>query len=514
MAKVWKVLALLLVITALVWLTTLWRWQSAHVDPSSTDVVVHLAALPVVLTAALLAMLLGIQHLRRYAASPVAAAPSAAKAAAGSTAADPPQSTRPTRHAGTRVLAAKVELRAGSTWADARAAIADGACKVDLDPNLKDDDGIAVFTAPLAELATDAVSEALDDLAASREQPGAAPTADVLRTLALLESVIGSMHDTVEGQWPALAAPLPSSRNTPTAAPGLAAAPVVSIRVGIPARWPAATQQLASAYIERLFEPHLEAALKAAGQSRAMAQTARPAVQLHIHPTDGAEAFWALMEQQLHQWGMERQPGLLWALAADSLVSEEQVASLASSNDLFSGRNQRGRVPGEAAAALLLASGAWSPAHDAPPAVGTLHRASIARRDKSADASGRVTAQVLMQAVADTLQAAGIEPSQVELLTTDADHRASRTAEVYETAQALLPHLDTGEQALRLGLGCGDVGIARLLACTALTLTQVEATATPALVLGTHSPFDRLAVLVTPVTPAADLAAAAPASAA
>ena len=80
------------------------------------------------------------------------------------------------------------------------------------------------------------------------------------------------------------------------------------------------------------------------------------------------------------------------------------------------------------------------------------------------------------------------EPSPFEC-----DHRASRAGEVYETLQELLPHLDPGEQALRLGVGCGDLGVARLLACVALTAQQVTESQKPALVLGAFPAFERFA---------------------
>lgn len=507
MAKVWKVLALLLVITALVWLTTLWRWQSAHLDPSGTDVVLQLLVLPALLTGSLLALVWGVKHLRRYAASPAPVAPARPAAAATGAAAALPATAEQERAAGARVLATAVQLRAGASWADAQASIAAGDCKVELHPELRDDDGVAVFTAAMADLQVDTVADTLAALVVARsesrpEWAGYTASDDVLRALTLLESCAADIQAQLELQWPALAVPLVATRHASSPATRAPAPPpTVAIRVGIPARWPSVAQQVASAWIEQLFEPIVDAGLQAAGQSRAMANTVRPAVQLHVHPVDSAEALWQLIEQQLTQWQREQQPGLLWVLAADSLVDETHIARLDSKLELFSGRNQRGRVPGEAAASLLIASALWSPPEDTPPPLALLHKASAARRDKSADASGRITGQTLSQALSDTLQGTRIEAAQVQHLTTDADHRASRTAEVYETSQELLPHLDAGEQSLRLGLGCGDTGIARLLACAALSATQVDSSSQAAVILATHSPFDRLAILMAPWQP-------------
>lgn len=513
MAKVWKVLALLLVITALVWLSTLWRWQSANVNPDATQLLLHLVALPLILTSALLAVVWAVKRLRDYAAAPAVAA-SAQAPVTPAAAAAPTADARPAPH---RVLAAAVHVRAGTAWRDAQSSIAEGSCKAELDATMKDDDGIAIFTAPIADISTEGVAAALDDIGSSREGlptdwPGHLPQPEMLRALASLESIVEQMAGQVESQWPALSVPLPSAR-APSNSNAPLLPPVVSVRVGIPARWPIPAQQLASAWLHQVFEPHVEDGLKAAGQSRAMASTARPAVQLHVHPVESAEAHWLLMEQQLQQWQRERQPGLLWALAADSLVGEDTVEQLSRHNELFSGRRQQGRVPGEGGAGVLLASPTWpAPTGTAAP-LALMHKASVIKRDKSADASGRVTSQALVQAVDDMLLGTSQDAKLIQHLTTDADHRVSRTVEVYETLQERLSHLDASEHALRLGVGCGDIGIARLLACAALTATQVKESEAPALVLGAQSSFDRLAVLLAPVTPPAIAPATPPAPA-
>jgi hypothetical protein len=514
MAKVWKVLALLLVITALVWLSTLWRWQSAQVNPDATQLLLHLVLLPVALTAALLAVVWSVKRLRSYATAPTAvAAPQAGATAA--TAPSPAASARPVPH---RVLAAAVQVRAGPVWKDAQSNIAEGSCKAGLDATMKDDDGIAIFTAPMDDISTDEVATSLEEMATARKHelpadwPGHTPEPEMLRALASLDTIVNQMIGKVESQWPALSVPLPTTR--PAAANAAMLPPMVSVRIGIPARWPVPAQQLASAWLQHLFAPHVDAGLKAAGQSRAMASAARPAVQVHVHPVESAEAYWLLMEQQLQQWQRERQPGLLWALVADSLIGEESVEQLTRARELFSGQRQQGRVPGEGGAGVLLASSTWTTPADAAPPLALMHKASLVKRDKSADAGGRITSQALMQALDDTLQGTGLDAKQIQHLTTDADHRASRTAEVYETLQERLSHLDASEHALRLGLGCGDIGIARLLACAALTATQVQESEAPALVLGAHAPFDRLAVLITPATAPATPPAETPEAAA
>lgn len=87
MLKVLKALFLLLLITAMVWLSTLWRWQTTNTDPSAQDVVLHLVLLPLALTGVLLMALWLGKKIRKTLESPVQ--PAAAQAA------QPPLATPP-----------------------------------------------------------------------------------------------------------------------------------------------------------------------------------------------------------------------------------------------------------------------------------------------------------------------------------------------------------------------------------------------------------------------------------
>ncbi len=509
MAKVWKVLALLLVITALVWLTTMWRWQSAQMDPSGADVVLHMIVLPLVLTAALAGAVWGATRMRRYALAPLpAAVPVGTKAAPAATAAAE-------RIAHFAVLGRALQVRAGTEWDSACAALASGECKPELDAALKDEDGMAVFTAPLPELDTAAVDEALQTIIGQRAaaEPelwaGFKCPSDMPRTLTLMGLCLTDLQETLTAQWPGLNPPPLGERNrSASAAPQPLDVPTACLRVAIPARWSAQAQQLASAWLAERLDPIVDAGLQAAGQSRAMAQNTRAAVQVHIHPVASAEAFWQLIDQQLLQWHRGQDAGLLLALAADSGLSEAAVQTLSAARQLFSGENQNGRVPGEGAAGLLLASGTWPQVEDTAPPTAWLYRASMLTRDKPADAPGRINAKTMRQAVEDALRASGAHASHVTHITTDADHRASRSSEVFETLQELLPQIDPLTGTLRLGTGCGDLGIARLLACAALAATKAEADDSGGLVIGSFDPTLRLAVLVTPPRPLTPPAAA------
>ncbi len=504
MAKVWKAFALLLVITALVWLSTLWRWQSAKIDPSGTDVAIQLVALPLALTMALWFTIASFGRLRKYAAAPIA--PTAAPSATSVSAEPAVSSAENERTASFAVLAATALVGAGSDWQAAQASISSGDCKPKLDTELTDDDGLAVFTVRMPDVDASSLEEPLDELTArlASQRPTESSElelgADVKRSLALISQCLASLTESIDAQLPSLAPP-PVQRGTAPSAS--APAPVMTIRIAVPPRWPLPIQQLAREWIDGHFESTLIAGLSAAGQSPAMAKTVHAAVQLHVHAVADAEAFWAVLDQQLLQWQRDRQPGLLLAIAAESGLSESRVMEMSAANALFSGANPNGFVLGEGAGALLLASPTWHPPEIANKPIARIHRPSIRQRDKSADATGRISPVDATQTLTDALTASACEASAIEHLTSDCDHRASRKGEAYGALQELLPHLDPGTQVLLLGVGCGDIGIARLLACIALAATQVELTQTAGLVLGTFASFDRFAVALVPAAAAA-----------
>jgi hypothetical protein len=502
MSNVWKTFALLLAVTALVWLITMWRWQSGRVDPSGAELALGLGVLPLMLTGVLVAGLWSVKRLRQYAGAPVVLPANAGESTAMPAAASADNAER---DASFTVLAASAHLRAGSTWSEALESIATGDCKPELDKHLTDDDGIALFTAPMPELATDNVAESIEKLVArlAAEDPAewrgrtAAP-AELIRTLALLQAAIASTQDAIETQWQHLRAP-PAPRGTTTPA----APPCVSIHAAISSRWPHAWQQAAEAWVSELLAPVVARGLQAAGQSVAMTCTTSAAVQLHVHRVDSAEAFWLLLDQQWLQWQREQRAGVWWAMAADSFIGEHSARAWESAGELFSGRNPLGRVPGEGAAALLLATDSWPTADESNMPLARLHRASVMQREKSADAVGRTSSQTLALAVTDALRASGCEASQIQHLSCDIDHRASRTAELYEVANELLTHVAHDEHLLRLGQGCGELGVARLLAAAALAASQVHESNQPALLVGASPALERLAVVLTPMNASA-----------
>jgi hypothetical protein len=151
----------------------------------------------------------------------------------------------------------------------------------------------------------------------------------------------------------------------------------------------------------------------------------------------------------------------------------------------------------------LLAHPRWPvKAATLPSQPARLWRPARLRRDKSADAAGRVGADALGEAFS---QAMGVSGARAEALhiVADGDHRASRTAELYEALLAVAPTLDPMQSVTRAGEACGEVGFARALLPAVLAraaLREAEREDLVALATNVQSPHERVVVaLATPM---------------
>ncbi|MES2887645.1 MAG: hypothetical protein V4739_06490 [Pseudomonadota bacterium] len=500
MGKVLKAFLLLMVVAAMVWVAMLWRWHVQSVEPNGADLLVYLVVVPMVLTASLLVGLWQVKKLRAFAASPLALPQSgiAHENAAGRLPNKP--SWPPTMS----VLATEVQTRLGTEWDAGQQATLAGQHGPELHPRWVDNEGLPAFVAEVRGLDAADTRDAWDAFATAQTETADAtaveavadrgdPPDDWCRAMALLSGVLLNVQYAVEAQWPVLATDVRQQGAAVTASP------MVCIALAVPGRWSPIWQQAAVDWVRYQLTPTIEAGLRAAGQSGVMASTPQAVVKLDAHVVDEVPAFWEALAQQQQQWLDNGIPALLLALAADSLLSQQAVSALDARQALMTSRRATGRVPGEAAAALLLATPAWmaSPQFPSTPVLAKVHAAPPRRRDKSADAKGTVRGELMQQLVHDALAAQGVVVDQVQHLTADADHRSSRQMELQDVLAGFAALEDT-ENLLCSGVACGDTGIARWLATTALAVNKVSAAQAPGLVLGNFDEWQRLVLLLMP----------------
>lgn len=479
MAKLLKLTALLAAITALVWGVTIWRWQSARHLISTNDIVLYLVALPVLLFAMVLLLGWAIAKRKSAPAAPVSTgAPAAATEA-------------PTQRPGhALVLETGLVLSIGADPATALSALAEGATQPALDDDLRDNEGFPLTTARVKDLDTQQVKEALEALlpVLAAKQPqwqGLDPSDSLVRSLALLARPLGAMVESCSQHWQAQAEAARNPQPSATAASTRKPTAGLALVWGLPQAWQEHEQALARSWLAQWLKN--AAALPHEGW------------QLVVEPMGSAETLLLKVDQQLAAWQQEQRPGLLMALACDSLLDEAHVQRLAQRQVLCTARNPKGLVPGEAAAAALLATADWPGLDASNPALTRMHRIAMTRRDKSADAPGRIDPAMLRRAGHDALEYAGLPAADYAGLVTDADLRATRSTEVTDTVMQLLPDVDAAEQSYRLGLACGDVGLAAGLCCLALASSHAQTEKKPVLMMSAMHPHDRAAVAITPL---------------
>ena len=500
MSSFFKGIALFVAITCAVWIAVLWRWEATSRDMNTPDIVVYLGLLP--LTVFGLALLLRWAW-RGAAARQTAAAAAAAVAASANAGPAVPaamSNDESRRHSTVQLLAAHLLCAAGATPSELLAAAKEGKPRPALDPELRDDDGLPVFTARLPDLDLESVEpllgSRLDAVRAQRAEWSAAELPEHrLRALAALQPVLLEAarsllpwHKRFEVEPPAGLSERPDRTERTERK--------VRVLLGWPADWSEFDQEVGRAF--------------ATGVLATISTDELPAQTFVLTTLAGSgEALILQADRLLQTLARDGRDDPVLVAACHSAIGADAVAALDRQGQLFSSaRSPRGRMPAEAAAALVLAAADWpaAPGGDgAPPS--HLHRPALVVRDKPVDAPGRIdpaTAVLAMeQALATSQQVAG----GIGGLVSDADQHTARSAELHGGALAVLPHLDASEDLRLLGTVTGAVDAVGALLVLACAAAQAQAADAPCLALACGDPLARLSLVALPGPPKA---AAAP----
>lgn len=196
-------------------------------------------------------------------------------------------------------------------------------------------------------------------------------------------------------------------------------------------------------------------------------------------------------------------PSLALLIACESYIGAATVAAWENTGNLLSGHNNNGQTPGEGAAGLLLADTEQAKLFPLENQA-NIHRISSGQRDKSADSNGRISSDFLTQLVQDALTVAHINADKVSLITSDSDHRASRTAELMEMAYTVFPDLDLLKQCLKVATKCGSAGTASSITALSLAHHAAATDLTHTLYVSNQDAFIRTAVIVSPIADATE----------
>lgn len=501
MSTFFRALAFLVAVCCLTWVGVLWWWQRTGHSAEVSDLLLYLGLLPLVVALALLGLRWAWQRGAAGRTAAVAATSGGATAASAGGADVAVGAEAQARHAVVQLVLAQAHSVAGDQAGDVLEAAAAGKPLPRPDADLTNDDGLPVLCARMADqlLDLETVRAELDGLLPAVQQQVAdglvhGPGEQVLRALAALKPPLVAQRDwlldlhlaqrNAREDGGASIDRLPPAQRPPL--PGL------RVLLGWPAHWSAFDQALARAWAERC----LQGEQGGLADSYAMAVTSL---------AGSGEELWLRADQMSH--GASRSPWLLVA-ACDSDLSAERVDALAASQRLYDATTRPGGcVPGEAAAALLLAPADWVPPAELDVATVRLHRPALLRRDKPIGSPGRVGHRELAQAVEQSLAAAQVAAADLGMLVCDADQHSPRGTELYGMAVDALHHLDPVEDMRLLGKVTGHTGTASALLVLAAAAEAVKAVQKPTLALGMADAQLRMALVLQPPQASDDAAA-------
>jgi hypothetical protein len=433
MRTLFKRLLWLGAIFLVVWLAVVIYWQSTTRLPSEMDLVLYMGLLPL----AIAGVVWGGYKIATHTPAPAAAPSTAGKDAAAQAAADTARQGAEQEKSWTlNIVASSLFTSAGPTPAEVLTKLKEGPIEDKLDPELKNEAGFAIMSSRIEGLDAKDTLESLTQWAQETQRPAMAWTDGQLRALHLAQQSIDEVAR-ISSEHPALQRFLElkeAGRNNPKD-------DLLPLRLVLmwPHHWAPEQQAAASAWMKSLVVEHHWPEHKIVVQDT-KSDNANP-ISLLDHITVTSQ------RAQLPTLGI--------LLACDSGIDENYVKNLATNKNLFGGKTPQGAKPGELAAALLFADAQQTKLlGDLPTA--SLHRASWAVRDKSADESGRVSASLLSEVTGLAIETAKVEINKIRHIITDNDHKPSRESELAEMMNAKFPELDSAKETLKVAQACGS----------------------------------------------------------
>lgn len=469
---------------ALSWTAAILLWRATMRVPSTADLALGMLGLPVGLLMACWAVGKGVT-LARNASAARAAAPAAATEPAAPAPSLPPPID---------IVAAALRMPHGASPEALAQAMTRQRARLDLDQELTDGDGFPVLAGRVPEADADAQRETMAPWLAAQDLAHLRFSEEQLRALAMATDVTAelalhaALHEPLAETVPPTLAETATSATQPTPAARAAAMqarlPLLDLAVLLPQHWEAPLRAAAAEWLLHVAR-----------------QQGWPAERATLYALAGQGAFDTIITEAATPADRAGPPRLTLLLACDSSIGHDTVHDWAQRGLLFTAHNPQGLVPGEGAAALLLAAPRHAAALYGPSQV-RLHGAAMAQRATSADEDQRGERQLLGALAAQAMQQAAVDSAGVTLISADTDTRSGRVDELMAAAGAVLPELDLGKQAWSVAAACGHATAVPALAALALAHQHARDKQEYALCVSNLDPWRRYAALLGPASPA------------
>ena len=216
---------------------------------------------------------------------------------------------------------------------------------------------------------------------------------------------------------------------------------------------------------------------------------------LHLLSAVTESAYGTVSALQQHMSNGKMQYVLL--LAADSLVSPDELESPLASGRVFSSETADGFVPAEGAAGLILVNAALA-VDSQLVGLCTLGSARRELRTSDRNLKGKVDSSALTTCITDAITAAKTTTDSVGSMISDTDHRFLRNTEVIQAMEQILPGLDPLSDRINPMAFAGNFGAASDLIHMALAAEMAIATEQAALVVSVADARQTAAMIILP----------------
>ena len=458
---------------AVVWMAAIFYWQNTTRIPAQSELLIYLGLIPL----ALLGAGWGIHKAITHESPPSSNNAADAKQKAGELDAQKAlHDAEQQRNWYLNVVATTLQTSAGTTAADVLAKLKEGDVQAELDPELKNEEGFAVFSARIADLDVTETGDALNEWLKTSGSPELQWSDAQLRALHLASAGVSELAELAAGHSELL---LLAQRAELGRAAVEDAVPNLQLTALWPQRWEKAHQSAASSWLKTLVVQ------KGWPERRIFTQQSSPD---QISPIE-------LLDQICLKAGRTQLPTVGILIACDSSIDQDEVDTLTSKGQLFGGKNTGGIKPGEVAAGLLFADPKQARLFG-QEVVSKLHRASWSLRDKSADERGKISADLLGTVVTQALTTGKVDAKQLKFVSADNDHKPNREAELAQMFNATLPELDCLKDAAKVAQICGSVQHALSTAALCVAHQYVIDEKLPAVCVSLQAPFLRAAVVL------------------
>jgi hypothetical protein len=473
-----KILLLATLITLSVWALVIFYWQVTIYAPSNTDLFYFLVLAP----AALFSFVMVVNKVSRYILQP-----KEQNETTETTAESASQSRSETSIATGRdwylpLVFSQIVTFHGESVSDLISAADEKATKFELDKDLVDAEGFPFMTARIADLDAEKTFEDFDAWAAEYkpiEAENVSWLTEDKRTLHLLYTVFsGLLREVLSNDHIAelLASHLDNSKLP---------IPNIYLLNIVPDHWLPAKRALLDDWIRS------EVTRQHWPESQVLNNSLKH---------EGLNAWQVLdaVNESVHQ---ANKLGIYLITAAQSYLGERTFSEYEAADKLLTAKNKSGLVYGEASAGVVVVDEHLAAKFEDLTVI-QLHRAAVRRRDKSADASGKITSTLLEDVMKDALLVAKIDAENIKAVAADTDSRISRVTELFSAVNEFLTEIDAEKSTLKLQDSCGMVGVAAGLASLVYAMDKVIADEAPVLWVSNTDGFDRCAlVLNLPINP-------------